>query len=142
MSFAQGRPVIAIPGPSPVPDRVLNAMHRPSPDIYGPELATENRAMIDRLNAATDPTVWSLALDHLTGLDRLRVVGEDEITGRGTSVAAGKYLTDDIYVELITDARGFTATQLEVSVTKWLSVLSQAGGSGVNSLNVRIRKDY
>lgn len=28
-------------------------------------------AMIDRLNAATDPTVWSLALDHLTGLDRL-----------------------------------------------------------------------
>lgn len=49
MSFAQGRPVIAIPGPSPVPDRVLNAMHRPSPDIYGPELAAENRAMIDRL---------------------------------------------------------------------------------------------
>lgn len=46
MSLAQGRPVIAIPGPSPVPDCVLNAMHRPSPDIYGAELAEQNRAMI------------------------------------------------------------------------------------------------
>ncbi|MFD2578633.1 translocation/assembly module TamB domain-containing protein [Novosphingobium colocasiae] len=77
-----------------------------------------------------------------SGIDRLRILGPDEATGRGTAVAAGQYLTDDIYVELITDARGFTATQLEVSVTKWLSVLSQAGGSGVNSVNVRIKKDY
>ncbi|WP_232492248.1 translocation/assembly module TamB domain-containing protein [Novosphingobium kaempferiae] len=81
-------------------------------------------------------------LRSAAGIDRLRILGPDEQAGRGTAVAAGQYLTDDIYVELITDARGFTATQLEVSVTKWLSVLSQAGGSGVNSLNVRIRKDY
>ncbi|WP_285019863.1 translocation/assembly module TamB domain-containing protein [Novosphingobium sp. fls2-241-R2A-195] len=81
-------------------------------------------------------------LRSAAGIDRLRILGPDEQSGRGTAVAAGQYLTDDIYVELITDARGFTATQLEVSVTKWLSVLSQAGGSGVNSLNVRIKKDY
>jgi translocation and assembly module TamB len=81
-------------------------------------------------------------LRSAAGIDRLRILGPDEATGRGTAVAAGQYITDDIYVELITDARGFTATQLEVSVTKWLSVLSQAGGSGVNSLNVRIKKDY
>lgn len=49
MSFAQGRPVVAIPGPSPVPDRVLRAMHRPSPDIYGLELAEQNRTMIAQL---------------------------------------------------------------------------------------------
>lgn len=49
MSFAQGRAVLAIPGPSPVPDRVLRAMHRPSPDIYGEDLAAENRAMIAAL---------------------------------------------------------------------------------------------
>ncbi|PNU06154.1 translocation/assembly module TamB domain-containing protein [Novosphingobium guangzhouense] len=81
-------------------------------------------------------------LRSAAGIDRLRILGPDEQSGRGTAVAAGQYLTDDIYVELITDARGFTATQLEVSVTKWLSVLSQAGGSGVNSVNVRIKKDY
>lgn len=38
MSFAQGRSVVAIPGPSPVPDSVLRAMHRPSPDIYGEDM--------------------------------------------------------------------------------------------------------
>jgi len=81
-------------------------------------------------------------LRSAAGIDRLRILGPDEASGRGTALAAGQYITDDIYVELITDARGFTATQLEVSITKWLSVLSQAGGSGVNSLNVRIKKDY
>ncbi|AUH32862.1 pyridoxal-phosphate-dependent aminotransferase family protein [Paracoccus tegillarcae] len=34
MSLATGHPLIAIPGPSPSPDRVLRAMHRTSPDIY------------------------------------------------------------------------------------------------------------
>ncbi|MCJ2186417.1 translocation/assembly module TamB domain-containing protein [Novosphingobium beihaiensis] len=81
-------------------------------------------------------------LRSAAGIDRLRILGADETTGRGTALAAGQYLTDDIYVELITDARGFTATQLEVSVTKWLSVLSQAGGSGANSVNVQIKKNY
>ncbi|TCM22007.1 translocation and assembly module TamB [Novosphingobium sp. PhB165] len=81
-------------------------------------------------------------LRSATGIDRLRILSPDEASGRGTALAAGQYITDDIYVELITDARGFTATQLEVSVTRWLSVLSQAGGSGVNSLSVKIKKDY
>ncbi|MFC3569830.1 pyridoxal-phosphate-dependent aminotransferase family protein [Paracoccus simplex] len=49
MSFAQGAAVLAIPGPSPVPDRVLRAMHRASLDIYGETLAAENRAMIAAL---------------------------------------------------------------------------------------------
>jgi len=33
-----GREYLAIPGPSVLPDRVLNAMHRAAPDIYGGEL--------------------------------------------------------------------------------------------------------
>lgn len=38
MSLANGRPYLAIPGPSVMPDRVLNAMHRASPNIYAGEL--------------------------------------------------------------------------------------------------------
>lgn len=34
MSLANGRPYLAIPGPSVMPDRVLAAMHRASPNIY------------------------------------------------------------------------------------------------------------
>ncbi|MEM7687646.1 MAG: translocation/assembly module TamB domain-containing protein [Pseudomonadota bacterium] len=81
-------------------------------------------------------------LQSATGLDRLRVVGADDTTGRGTALAAGQYISDDIYVEVITDARGFTATQLEISLTPTLSVLSQAGGNGGTNVNLRYRKDY
>ncbi|HEX9857316.1 MAG TPA: aminotransferase class V-fold PLP-dependent enzyme [Paracoccaceae bacterium] len=35
MNLANGRPYLAIPGPSVMPDRVLAAMHRASPNIYG-----------------------------------------------------------------------------------------------------------
>ena len=38
MSLNFGRPTLSIPGPSIIPDRVLNAMHRPSPNIYEGEL--------------------------------------------------------------------------------------------------------
>ena len=81
-------------------------------------------------------------LRSATGVDRLRILGADETSGRGTALAAGQYLTDDIYVEFITDARGFTATQLEISLTPALSVLSQAGGSGQTNISVRYRKNY
>lgn len=38
MSLNFGRTLLAIPGPSVMPDRVLNAMHRASPNIYEGEL--------------------------------------------------------------------------------------------------------
>ena len=34
VSLAHGRHLVSIPGPSVIPDRVLNAMHRPMPNIY------------------------------------------------------------------------------------------------------------
>lgn len=78
-----------------------------------------------------------------TGLDRLRILGADDTTGRGTAIAAGFYVSDDIYLEIITDARGFTATQIEVALSKALSILSQVGTSGgSNNVNVRYRKQY
>ena len=81
-------------------------------------------------------------LRSATGIDRLRILGSDEATGRGTALAAGQYLTDDIYIEIITDARGFTATQLEVALTKALSVLSQTGSFGGSNVSVRYSKNY
>ena len=43
----------------------------------------------------------------------------------------------------MTDWSGFTATQIEIALTKALSILSQVGTSGgVNNVNVRYRKQY
>jgi translocation and assembly module TamB len=81
-------------------------------------------------------------LKSATGIDRLRILGADDATGRGTSLAAGKYITDDIYIEIITDARGFTATQLEIALTRALSLLSQTGSFGGSSVSLRYSRDY
>ncbi|MHA3978934.1 pyridoxal-phosphate-dependent aminotransferase family protein [Halovulum sp. GXIMD14794] len=40
MSLAFGRPIRVMPGPSHIPDRVLNAMHREAPNIYEGELVS------------------------------------------------------------------------------------------------------
>lgn len=45
MSLANGRPYLAIPGPSVMPDRVLAAMHRAAPNIYAGDL----HAMVETL---------------------------------------------------------------------------------------------
>ena len=81
-------------------------------------------------------------LRSATGFDRLRILGADQASGRGTSLAAGKYITKDIYVEIITDAKGMTATQIEISLTKALSLLSSAGSFGGSNASLRYSKDY
>ena len=81
-------------------------------------------------------------LQSATGIDRLRILGADQATGRGTAVAAGKYITNNIYIEVITDARGYTASQIEVSLTKALSVISQVGSFGGSNVSVQYRKNY
>jgi translocation and assembly module TamB len=76
------------------------------------------------------------------GIDRLRIVAADQTRGRGTSVAAGQYIGRNVYVELATDAQGYTATRIEVSLTRSLSILSEVATLGGTSVNVRWKKDY
>ncbi|KPL66902.1 hypothetical protein SZ64_01590 [Erythrobacter sp. SG61-1L] len=81
-------------------------------------------------------------LQSASGIDRIRILDADEANGRGTAVALGQYITNDIYVEIVTDTRGYTATQIEISLTPALSVLSQMGSFGGSNVNIRYRKDY
>lgn len=76
------------------------------------------------------------------GVSRLRVLGADAATGRGTSLAAGQYIGKNIYVEVITDARGFTATQLTISLSRALSILSQTSSFGGSNVSLRYSKNY
>ena len=76
------------------------------------------------------------------GLDRLRIVGSDPVTGRGTSIAVGKYLGRRFFVELVTDGQGYSATSLEFRVTRWLALLATISTVGQESVNVKVSKDY
>lgn len=49
MSVSRGREFLAIPGPTTVPDEVLQAMHRPAVDIYGEELTAVTDSCLDDL---------------------------------------------------------------------------------------------
>ncbi|GAA3869737.1 pyridoxal-phosphate-dependent aminotransferase family protein [Celeribacter arenosi] len=49
MPVANGRHYLAIPGPSVVPDAVLQAMHRPAPNIYTGELVEMTHALVPDL---------------------------------------------------------------------------------------------
>lgn len=51
MSLANGRRYVAIPGPSVMPDRVLAAMQRPAPNIYGEELSDMTRGIVGDLRS-------------------------------------------------------------------------------------------
>jgi alanine-glyoxylate transaminase / serine-glyoxylate transaminase / serine-pyruvate transaminase len=49
MSLSNGRAYLAIPGPSVMPDAVLRAMHRASPNIYEGELHALTRSLVPDL---------------------------------------------------------------------------------------------
>ena len=91
MSLAQGRHYLAIPGPSVMPDRVLQAMHRPAPNIYTGQLVEMVHGLVPDLKAvartrhhvamyiANGHGAWEAALvNTLSRGDRILVLG----TGR------------------------------------------------------------
>lgn len=82
------------------------------------------------------------AVRDAAGLDRLRILPADPTRGQGTAIAAGKYITRNTYVEIITDGQGYSATQVEFQITRWLSVLGTISTLGRQSVNARVSKDY
>ncbi|HEX8570397.1 MAG TPA: translocation/assembly module TamB domain-containing protein [Caulobacteraceae bacterium] len=67
-------------------------------------------------------------LRELAGLDRLSF-GQDEASG--VTVAGGKYLSDDIYLEIIGGGREGPAVQVEWQLSRRLSIISRlAQGAG------------
>ena len=49
MPLAAGRPYLAIPGPSVMPDAVLQAMHQPAPNIYEGDIVAMVQGMVPDL---------------------------------------------------------------------------------------------
>lgn len=81
-------------------------------------------------------------LRNAIGLDRLRIISADASVGRSTSIAVGKYLGRRVFVELITDGRGYSATSAEFRMTRWLVLLGTVSTLGDESLNLKASKDY
>jgi translocation and assembly module TamB len=129
--------------PSLPQDEILSRMlFGESVANISPTEALQLASAVNGLNGGTDYLNPLGVLRNATGIDRLRVVGADAATGRGTSIAAGKYLTNNVYVEIVTDTKGFTATQFQIALSRALSLLSQTGGVNGTSVSLRYSKDY
>ena len=87
MNLNRGRPYVAIPGPSVIPDQVLQAMHRSAPNIYSSDLEHMVHGLLDdlRVVAGTDGYstiyianghgVWEAALSNtMSRGDRILVL--------------------------------------------------------------------
>ena len=91
MSLSNGRHYLAIPGPSVMPDRVLQAMHRPAPNIYRGALVEMVESIVPDLKTVAGTTqhvamyicnghgAWEAALTNMLSRgDKVLVLG----TGR------------------------------------------------------------
>jgi translocation and assembly module TamB len=76
-------------------------------------------------------------LRELAGLDRLSFSGE----ASSLTVAGGRYITDDIYLEVIGGAERGAAVNVEWQVRRNLAITSKFGGEGDTALSVRWRRE-
>ncbi len=81
-------------------------------------------------------------LRNAIGLDQLRIVSADPALNRGTGVALGKNLGRRVYVEIVTDGRGYSATSVEYRITRWLALLGSVSTIGRQSVVAEISRDY
>ena len=75
-------------------------------------------------------------LRELAGLDRLSFGGE----ASGLTVAGGRYISDDVYLEIIGGGENGAAVNVEWQVRRNLTVSSKFGGQGDASLSIRWRR--
>ena len=77
-------------------------------------------------------------LRGLAHLDRLALGS----AATGGAVVAGKYLRNNVYLELGGGGHGGGSAQIEWRVRKRLSLVSRVGGQGDSGLSIRWRNDF
>lgn len=73
-----------------------------------------------------------------TGLDRVSFGAEDGLA----TVSAGKYIAEDVYVQVGAGGTGGVGAEVEWEPTDGLSIISSADGNGDTKIAVRWKKDY
>lgn len=86
-------------------------------------------------NAGFDPVGL---VRQATGLDRVSFGAQDGIA----TVSAGKYIAEDVYVQVGAGGTGGVGAEVEWEPAKEISIISSAQGNGDTKIAVRWKKDY
>ncbi len=143
--------VVRIRGTAAKPEITLTSVPvLPNDEVLSQVLFGRSAAQLSPLEAAQlASALSSLAggggfdvignLRSFAGLDRLALAGGDE---SGVTVSGGKYLTEDVYLELTGGGREGPSAQVEWRLGRNLSIISKLASQGDGKLAVRWRKDY
>jgi translocation and assembly module TamB len=143
--------VVKITGPANKPEVAFSSTPQlPSDEILSQVLFGASASQLSPMEAAQlASAVSSLAsgggldvignLRAFAGLDRL-ALGGDQTTG--VSVAGGKYIRENVYLELSQSAREGPAAQVEWRARRELSIISRLGSQGGSRLSIRWHHDY
>ncbi len=143
VSGSSTRPDIAFASTPALPEEELLARL-----LYGDSITSLSATDALQLGAALASLRGGGGLDPINqlrtsiGLDRLRIVPADPALDRGTAIALGKNFGRRFYVEVVTDGRGYNATEGEFRVTGWLSLLASINTLGRHSVAAEYRRDY
>ncbi len=141
--------VIEVTGTAASPEIVLTSTPElPQDEILSQVLFGRSASQLSAFEAAQLASgVASLAggggfdvignIRELAGLDRLSFGGD----ASSLTVAGGRYLTDDIYFEIIGGGEGGGAARVEWQVRRNVAVESQFGGDGEATLSIRWRRE-
>ncbi|MGD9916685.1 MAG: alanine--glyoxylate aminotransferase family protein [Paenirhodobacter sp.] len=92
MSLAHGRPYLAIPGPSAMPDRVLAAMHRAAPNIYeGDIVDMTNRIVTDLRRVALSTAHVAIYIGNGHGTWEAAIANLFSRGDKALSLATGRF---------------------------------------------------
>jgi translocation and assembly module TamB len=144
--------VIHIKGTAAKPEVTLTSTPTlPSDEVLSQVLFGRSASQLSPVEAAQlAAAVTSLAtgggfdvmggLRNFARLDRLALAGGDAATG--VSVSGGKYISNNVYLELTGGGRQGPSAQVEVRANKAFSFISQLGGETGAKLEVRWKIDY
>ena len=143
---------INIAGTAAKPEITLSSTPAlPSDEVLSEVLFGSSAAQLSPVQAAQlAAAVTSLAtgggfdvmggLKNFARLDRLSLGGGDPTTG--LTVSGGKYISNNVYLEVTGGGRQGPSAQVEVRANRSLSVISEVGGDVGAKLSVRWRLDY
>lgn len=134
------KPVVTLTSTPALPqDEVLSQV------LFGTSVSTLNGFQAAQLASALSGLASGGGFDVIGGLrnlahlDRLAINSSPTL---GNSVAGGKYLSNNLYVEVSGGAREGPGAQVEWRIRRHLAIVSKVTSQGGQTLSIRWRKDY